>query len=68
MAKCQTGEKLFGHLRLKFEIYLAFVIWYLEFQPYRVPAMSGEVNSIYYFNFKVEIPPIPLSIPFPQAL
>ena len=44
MAKFQTEEKLFGHLRLKFEIYLGFAIWNLEFQLCWVPAMSRQVK------------------------
>jgi hypothetical protein len=31
-SKFQTIGKRFGHLKLKFGIYLGFVIWYLEFQ------------------------------------
>jgi len=32
-SKFQTKGKSFGHLKLKFGIYLGFEIWYLEFQP-----------------------------------
>jgi len=32
-SKFQTEKRRFGHLKLKFGIYLEFVIWHLEFQP-----------------------------------
>jgi hypothetical protein len=40
-SKFQTEERRFGHLRLKFGIYLGFAIWYLEFQPCLVPRQAG---------------------------